>query len=108
MEMYITAWITPGRKPAMNSSPMDCSAMIPYRIMMVLGGMRMPSVPPAASTPVARPESYLYFFISGRATTPMVTAQATDDPQMAAKPPQAATVAMASPPLTLPMRRCTA
>ena len=32
----------------------------------------------------------------------MVTAQATEDPQMAAKPPQAATVAMASPPLSLP------
>ena len=89
-------------KPAMNMSPMDCPVMMPYSTMTVLGGMRMPSVPPAAMQPVARVLAYLNLRISGKATTPMVTAQATEEPQMAANPPQAATVAMASPPLSLP------
>ena len=52
--MYRAIWIRPGIKPAMNMSPMDCPVMIPYSTMTVLGGMRMPSVPPAAMQPVAR------------------------------------------------------
>ena len=68
----------------------------------------MPSVPPAAIQPVARVFAYLDFIISGRATTPMVTAQATEEPQMAAKPPQAATVARARPPLSEPIHLRTA
>ena len=88
--------------PAMNMSPMDCPVMMPYSTMTVLGGMRMPNVPPAAMQPVARVLAYLNFRISGMATTPMVTAQATEEPQMAAKPPQAAMVATASPPFRRP------
>ena len=37
----------------------------------------MPMVPPAASAPVDKATSYLYLFISGTATNPMVTAVAT-------------------------------
>ncbi|MCY1531472.1 hypothetical protein D9M68_667000 [compost metagenome] len=33
----------PGPKPAMNSSPMDTSALTPYRIIGIDGGMITPS-----------------------------------------------------------------
>ena len=68
----------------------------------------MPSVPPAAMHPVASASEYLNFFISGTATTPMVTAVATLEPQIAAKPPHAARVAMARPPLSRPSHLFTA
>ena len=67
----------------------------------VLGGISMPRVPAAATVPVARVSSYLYFFISGSAIRPMVAAVAAVEPHMAANPAQASTVAMVSPP-----RRC--
>ncbi len=43
----------PGRIPAMKSSPMDCSVRMPYTIKITLGGIRIPRLPPAATTPVA-------------------------------------------------------
>lgn len=69
------------------------------------GGIKKPSVPPAATEPVARLSAYLYFFISGRATRPMVTAEAKDDPESAANPAQAAIVADAKPPRRWPIQR---
>ena len=74
-------------------------------IMPPDGGIRNPSVPPAATAPVARPSAYLYRFISGSATRPIVTAEASDDPESAANPAQAATVAEASPPRKCPIQR---
>jgi hypothetical protein len=41
----------PGTTPARNRAPMDCSVAMPYRISVTLGGMRMPSVPPATIAP---------------------------------------------------------
>jgi len=43
----------PGMKPAMRRAPMDCSVMMPYMIMIKLGGMREARVPLAATTPAA-------------------------------------------------------
>ncbi len=43
--------------PAMNSRPIEVSEAMPYRIIVMLGGIRMPSVPPAAIAPVARSAS---------------------------------------------------
>ena len=48
-----TAIMMPGRMPAMNRSPIEVSVMTPYRIIGTLGGMRIPSVPPAAVVPSA-------------------------------------------------------
>ena len=73
-------------------------------INTTLGGMRIPRLPAAATVPVARPMSYPYFFISGRVTVAMVAAVALVDPDMAEKPAQAPTVAMARPPLREPIR----
>ena len=41
--------------PARNSRPSDCSAATAYRIIVIEGGSRMPSVPPAAMMPAAKP-----------------------------------------------------
>jgi hypothetical protein len=43
----------PGMMPAMNSLPIELLVSEPYTIMFTLGGIRMPSVPPAASEPRA-------------------------------------------------------
>ncbi len=58
----------------------------------------MPSVPDAATVPVESVLSYPYFLISGRAICPMVAAVAAVEPQIAAKPAQASTVATVRPP----------
>ena len=49
--MKMPAISRPGRTPAMNSRAIDSSTSAPYSTMMMLGGIRMPSVPPAASEP---------------------------------------------------------
>src|SRR3989339_379982 len=95
---------SPGRIPAIKSFPMDSSVSIPKIMNPMLGGIRMPRVPPAATQPVARLRSYPYFLISGTATLAMVAPVAREDPQMAANPEQATMVAMASPPLKWPIQ----
>src|SRR6202167_878334 len=96
--MYMVAARIPGRMPAMNSLPMSCSVMMPYTARTVDGGSMAPSVPPAAITPAANDSGYPYRRISGYATVEKVAAVATEEPDMAANPPQAAMVAMPSPP----------
>ena len=44
----------PGIRPAMNRRPIEVSVAMPYTIIVIDGGIRMPSVPPAAIAPVAR------------------------------------------------------
>ena len=50
--MYIATATRPGMKAAMNRRPISCWVMMPYTASTTDGGMRMPSVPPAAITPV--------------------------------------------------------
>ena len=69
----------------------------------MLGGMRIPIVPPAATHPVASRVSYLYSFISGKAMDPIVAAVAVEEPEIAAKPPHPTTVAIARPPGKCPI-----
>ena len=71
---------------------------------MTEGGIRMPSVPPAAMEAVERLSAYRNLRISGMATLDMVAAVASDDPQIAANPPQATMVAIASPPRKCPRK----
>ena len=42
----------PGSTPAMKSRVIDTSAVTPYTIMMIEGGMSRPSVPAPASVPI--------------------------------------------------------
>src|SRR4030042_1491460 len=71
---------------------------------MVLGGMSIPKLPAAATQPVANESSYLYRFISGKATFPIAAAVAVVDPHIAAKLAHPATVAIARPPRNLPSK----
>ena len=64
----------------------------------MLGGMRGPRVPPAASEPVASFPSYLRCSSSGRATVPMAAAVATLEPDTAENRPQAAMLEWSRPP----------
>src|ERR1700710_1392504 len=45
---------SPGPMPARNSRPKDFSAATANRIMVIEGGNKMPSVPPAAMIPAAK------------------------------------------------------
>ena len=60
--------------------------------------MRMPSVPPAASVPRKSGSLYLCLSISPMATTPIVAAVATLDPDTEPNRAQAATLECISPP----------
>ena len=50
-----TVTMMPGKTPPRNRRPIDVSVAIPYRIRVTLGGIRMPSVPPATIAPAASP-----------------------------------------------------
>ena len=88
----------PGKIPAINRSPMEVSVMTPYKIMAMLGGIKIPRVPPAAVTPKARRRSYPCRTISGTAIAPIVAAVTGLDPQTAENPVQAKIVPTASDP----------
>ena len=45
--------ISPGSTPARNSRPIEVSVAMPYRMKVIDGGIRIPSVPPAQIDPVA-------------------------------------------------------
>jgi hypothetical protein len=64
----------------------------------VLGGIRIPNVPPAATQPVESVSAYPCVRISGVAMVPIVAVVAAREPQMAPNPAQAAIVAQARPP----------
>ena len=72
---------------------------MPKNTRMTEGGIRMPSVPPAAIEAVDRSSGYPNRRIEGSAIFVIVAAVAIDDPQTDENPPQATTVAIASPPL---------
>ena len=63
-------------------------------IKLRLGGISTPSVPPQASVAHENAGSYPCLRISGRATDAMVTPQASESPQIAAKPAQPIIAAM--------------
>ena len=42
---------SPGTMPAMNRPPIEVSVVTPYSTIGPEGGIRMPSVPPAATRP---------------------------------------------------------
>jgi hypothetical protein len=99
-----TARSRPGSRLAQNRRAMEVPVCRPMMSRTTLGGMTTPSVEPAATDPVASTGLYLYLRIWGRATVLMVAAVAVFEPQMAAKPAQARTVAMAKPPRMWPIQ----
>ena len=73
---------------------------IPYRMKVIDGGIRMPSVPPAQIEPVATSSGYPRRRISGMPILPMAAQQAGDEPVSAAKIAQAPILEMTRPPGT--------
>src|SRR5690625_274415 len=67
-------------------------------IMLMLGGMSIPKVPPAATEPNTKRSLYFLAFIAGTATVPIVAAVATDEPEMAANRPHETILECSSPP----------
>ena len=76
--------------------------------MTMEGGIRMPSVPPAASSPSTNFFGYPRAVISGTAMVPIVAAVATDEPEIAANRPQEMMVATPRPPGQWPTHDCAA
>ena len=101
--MKVMAISRPGTMPAMNRRAINSSTSAPYRTMMMLGGIRMPSVPPAAIDAEhglaarSRADS-----ISGMATVPTVAAVATLEPETAENIAQLAMLACSRPPGSRP------
>ncbi len=69
---------------------------------MTLGGIRMPRLPPAQTTPEANPLSYFRLSMEGIAIRVMAVTVAAMTPVQAAKIVQVTIVAMARPPRTGP------
>src|SRR5437899_13023919 len=84
--------------PARNRRPSDCSAATAYRIIVIDGGSRMPSVPPAAMMPAAKPGEEPRLRISGLPAEPMAEQVAGDEPAISAKSAQENKLAMPRPP----------
>ena len=74
----------------------------PYTINIMLGGMIMPTVPPAATVAAAKCLSYPPLVISGCMIEPIVAVVAELEPEMAANKPHAPSADMASPPRNQP------
>ena len=97
----------PGTTPARNSRPIEVSVAIPYRIIVIDGGIRMPSVPPAHTEPAANPSGTPRRIISGTPALPIAAAVAGLEPQIAENTPQDRILAITSPPGTRSSQRCT-
>ena len=69
---------------------------------MLLGGIKIPRVLPAATQPAAKLSLYFWARISGTATEEMVAAVAIAEPETAAKPAQEMIAAMDRPPRICP------
>src|SRR5690606_38133721 len=86
----------------MNSLSMSVLVMMPYSTSAIDGGMRMPSVPPAAIDPVARVSLYPNLRMEGMVTRDMVAAVARLEPHTAEKPVHAMRVERDRPPRRWP------
>ena len=87
-----------------NSLPTDTWDWLPMTMSMMLGGIRMPRVPPAQMQPLAKRLSYPYLSMTGMARSPMVTTEAPMMPVQAPKRVETTTTATAMPPLIGPKR----
>ena len=98
MRIIVNASRKPGRKPPMYSRPMDSSTSTPKMIRPMLGGIRMPRVPPAAREPMTRRSLYPRCRKDGSETRLMVAEVATLEPEHAANTAQEAMLVCSSPP----------
>lgn len=79
--MIAKAIAIPGKIPAMKSSTMDCSAMIPATIIEILGGITGDNVDEAAVTAAAYAGVYRRSFIAGISHVPILAASLNAAPR---------------------------
>ena len=91
--------------PAANSLPTETPVRKEYMTIMVLGGIRKPSAPPACTMPTASRRSYLRCSMAGTAMTPIDRTVALLTPSMAAMSAQMSTVPIPSAPRARPAQR---
>jgi len=89
---------SPGNMAPANNFPTEISAIGPYMTSMMLGGMRMPRVPPAATAPAESDLSYPLATIGAMAMIPIVVTEAAMTPVQAANTVATTITVMASPP----------
>ena len=95
-------------KPAMQSSPLETTALTPDKIMELEGGMIMPNSALVARSAAAQPTGSWCLMWEGIKMTPLTTttltanAVATDKPDATAKIMQVSTQSKSKPPCTPP------
>src|SRR3977135_450657 len=94
--------------PARNNRPSDFSAATANRVIVIEGGSRMPSVPPAAVMPAANPPKEPRLRLSVTPPEPMAEQVAGNDPAIDANNAQANSLATPSPPGTRCSQACRA
>ena len=105
---YRNPMITPGNTAAMNRSPTDSAIWSAIITNMIEGGIRMPNVPDAATTPEANVGAYFCSIMEGSDNTPSSTTDAPMMPVDAARMMPIMVTVIASPPRVLPNSRCIA
>jgi hypothetical protein len=93
-----------GRRPAIKIFPTDSSTRNPYKIIGILGGIRIPKVPPAAKRAVTNFLSYPASVIGLINRRPRAVVSAALDPVIPAKKVDAIRDTIARPPGKCPKR----
>ena len=92
---------------AINTFPTDIAIRSAMIISMILGGIRIPSVPDAAMTPVDKAWLYPWRIIVGRARAVIIVTEAPIMPVIAASIVPITVTASANAPGTFLRRTCT-
>ena len=95
----------PGRIAAVNKRATETCITGPMTTSMMLGGMRIPSVPPAVMAPALSPDEYPVFFMTGAAIRPMIMTEAPTIPVAAANSVAVKMVPRYNEPFSRPERR---
>jgi len=94
--------MSPGRSAAANKRATETCMIGPMTTNIMLGGMRIPSVPPAVMAPALSPDAYPVFFMTGAAIRPMIMTEAPTIPVAAANSVAVKMVPMYNDPLSRP------
>ena len=100
--MYNKPSKSPGKTAPINKSPTDILTWSPIITSIILGGIKIPNVPVAQTTPQAKFGLYLFFNIRGTPKIVNNTTAAPIIPVEAASKTPINTIDIASPPLVFP------
>ena len=103
---YISANVRPGIKAPMKRLPTETCMISAIIINIILGGIRIPNVPDAAITPVARAWLYFCLIIGGNAKAVIIVTDAPIIPVIAARTVPITVTDIARPPGTFLNKIC--